>query len=53
MRARPKREGITMQSYERRHDERWPARTGRDNSITISRGWLIFILGFIVGAFLL
>jgi len=42
-----------MQSYERRHDERWPVRTGRDSSITISRGWLIFILGFIVGAFLL
>lgn len=43
-----------MQSYERRYDDRWPGvRVARENVITISRGWLIFILGFIVGAFLL
>ncbi|MGD9739389.1 MAG: hypothetical protein AB7O56_08270 [Bauldia sp.] len=43
-----------MQTYERRYGERWPGvRMSREHTITISRGWLIFILGFIVGAFLL
>lgn len=43
-----------MQTYERRFDERVAGiRMGRNSSITISRGWLIFIVGFIVGAFFL